>query len=162
MTEVLDRQTLSDAMNEEWTQWHARHKRVDALGRVDYPDLLGPHGRPSGWRAQAMMRYTSREGYPAVVCLTRRVGGGWMLVEQEEGYTRISRVVLFGTSLDGVHTSLCSLTDSGSINKYSLFETMVSGFIATYYDPTDPEEAAEQMLVGLGGRPHRLPAALPD
>lgn len=144
----------------EWQAWSTPYE-TGALGGADYPDLLGADGRPPGWSVKADLRYTSREGLATVACLTRRDEGGWILVEQHVEGSRRSWVGMYATSLDEMHVSLCNLVDSGSIGKYDLFEKMVVGFIAAFYDAGDPVEAAEQILVGLGARPRLMPAALP-
>jgi hypothetical protein len=155
--------TAFKAADDEFQRWYKELRQTSATSSVDTPDILGPGGLPDGWQVRAHARLTSGWGDPAVVCLVSRTGGGWLLAEQESGYARSTTVRLHAETLALLYEAVCLLVDDPvrSLRQWTPTEKMMGEFVSTFYDRCDVEEAAEQVLVGLGGRPHLLPAALP-
>lgn len=117
---------------------------------------------PAGWEVVAVSEeYTP--GHRMV--LTRRLSGGWMLVGHRRGC---------GIALEqGRETvaDLLAVTDQiveSFKDKPSVHPTLVFGarwlrsVVCSFYDPADPVEAAEAVLVAMGGPVSLIPRALTE
>lgn len=108
----------------------------------------GPGGLPTGWTvlehpfSEVINKHSN--GY-----LTR-LNEGWVLVAHDPR-DRVTFVIDSKVSLLAMATN--DLTPPP-------FTVWLVRVIGSFYDPSDPVEAAEQMLCALGGRPRVLPRAL--
>jgi hypothetical protein len=117
-----------------------------------YPHPGAPGGLPEGWE----IRWHHAGAVDAFV--VERAGGGWTMVicwDDAAGKPRAVKCPHSAMTLPGLHkaTATGGWTTAAS-------EQALNAFIASFYDLTDPVEAAAATLVGLGAPITVFPRAL--
>lgn len=102
---------------------------------------------------------------PARVRLMRHPSGGWTIVSGGLVSASTTEVIAAHRAFTGLYSSVRQNLDTDGADtggQWSAAEEMLRTFVIGHYDPDDPAEAAERMLVALGGKPRILPASLDD
>lgn len=108
------------------------------------PLTLPPRGLPPGWTIVA-----AHVGGAVTLTLAQRLAGGWV-------------VIAHGTSSQALHwvkRSLADLYESLDETAYPNERGWLKDVLCSMYDRSDPVEAAEQMMVALGGPLVAMPRA---
>jgi hypothetical protein len=127
-----------------------------------------PGGLPAGWVLMARgetLRFANPVGsFTNEVCLVHRRAGGWGLVLHQVCSDRPACTVMLGmaeASVPLLYEELRSLCAHPALVEAAGLDTIRS-YILTRYDLTDPDEAAEATLVGLGAPVSMFPRSLTE
>lgn len=153
-------------MDREWQIFVARLPLAvgdDGASRPVFSHPRQPGGLPEGWHVRWSTPYQGMNpagGYE--MFLIERDNGGWTIAFH---LTTLLRPDFPKTNLwEGAASSFEELYERVTSGQRPVLphttETTLSGFILPYYDLTDPTEAAEATLVGLGAPATVLPRAL--
>lgn len=145
----------------EMNQWQQAHPEQES-GRDPLPD---------GWRVVATARIRSplpQYGTFTHLRLARVAsGGGWVLVVGT-GMVSRDQVVDAAETFSDLYAMAHELASEPSHHPHTFSsgfwweaaERLMRGFLLDLYDASDADEAAEQVVVALGGEPVLIPAAL--
>lgn len=122
-------------------------------------------GLPEGWQVCWHAIYppalAETDGTDLEVFVVRRLKGGWGVMFHEANGRGAKETTLWepvASTLRELYTAACAAAKNGpgSVG----MEREVRDFIASRYDLTDPVEAAEATLVGLGAPVTVMPRSL--
>lgn len=155
---------LSQVVDEEMRRWEAGlaqdQQPTGQSRQVPHPDPHETGGVPPGWGIRS--RYADFLPGSDMV-LIHRPPGDWLILRHDR-VGQHSRVVMGNATLAGLYDSLARRAEQGTVaGRDMAFHGGLSGWLhrtlMSMFDPTDPTEAAEQMLFGLGGHLHTPPRA---
>lgn len=153
---------LRTHMRAEFDAWRAN--LPGGTGLPDFPDLFDANGLPQRWKIRAHAPMTQRGPTNVTVGLVSNLHGAWALVIHSAdpvGDHRNTLVNEYAASLTDLYVKTCEFAESpmsGTREWGRLVHETTRAFILDCYDPADPAEAAEQVLVALGGHPTLTPA----
>lgn len=168
-TRLMDAETtLGDRAEQqlrEWEEYRAVHLSHDRAGVSTDPESLPPE-----WEVLAHVPGPDRPPLdprngtapPMYARLARPPFGGWVIVIGLDGREN-KHVALACETFKDLYTTVTALLAQDEMFSHHYWvasERLLDRFVTTRYDRTDPGEAAEQVLVGLGAKPRFLPAAL--
>lgn len=174
---------LMDVMAEEFEDWELSL----AMDASDMTAIVSAHptqpgGLPDGWTVvpsrhathledsdarttdAAVDGETSAETYKerrlrTEVLVIKRVAGGWTMVmrwiDAKDDTPRTSKWTHAAATLEELYDSI-----HPTLWRERFFDSRLHDYIVGFYDPADPDDAAEMTLVGLGARVTVFPKAL--
>lgn len=157
-------------MGVEFTTWEEHLPSRPGRGIV-FPNMSQPRGLPEGWRIRAEIQTSKPDArWGTTIAVVDRETDGWAVVihvtHPSDGGTSLARTTYLDTVEDSFNRLYAHIrrTADGHIASRRDWaipvEQMMRDFIARHYDLDNPVEAAEAILVGLGGRPQLMPAVL--
>lgn len=138
----------------EYKDWEAgltRARPTDGIPR-GWMTTVPPsdeHGLPMGWRTVACLRDYQPD---TDLWLTRRDGGGWVVVRYERDLER-TQIFWVDESLADLYTHVVEAIAEGHRFPAGMdaIAEWLKGVLTEMFDSEDPVEAAEQVLFALGG-----------
>lgn len=148
------------AAKQEFMRWSEAHQRARGIiptgppksGTRPHPAPHAPDGLPEGWTlASTRTRPGPRRGTWAMARRPQENGGGWVVLLHWDD-NALTEFLFARQALADMYVELVRATTmmaSNEISDASLdwYKELLVGL----YDPTDPTEAAEQMLFALSG-----------
>lgn len=156
------------------TEFYAWQEQGQFLQSVDlgsggsFPHPWDEGGIPDGWRAHVWHTdpRTTKSNATNTFVLVSTPAGGWGIMEhtaRADADTGTTFIPHAEADLGDLYASMCGYADSYSLGNRLWgvqVEQMMREYIAPHYDLDDPTEAAEAVIVALGGRSYVMPAAL--
>lgn len=135
--------------------------------RQDWSERGNDETPPTGWvvlaeKTGSQPRRRAAD-IPARVRLMQHPTGGWTIVSGWLVSMSTTEVIAAHRDFTGLYSAVRQNLETDGADtggQWSASEEMLRTFLIGHYDPDDPAEAAERMLVALGGKPRFLPAAL--
>lgn len=150
-------------MSAEFAAWEAALEHRTRPGRSTvrwavYPHPSAPGGLPSGWQVRYSPEPAPHDDDRHEVVIIERAGGGWTMVVHwvdVAGHRHTEKWLHSSLTLTGLYATLGT-----GMWTLALAEATLTDFIVSHYNLSDPTEAAEATLVGLGARITVFPRAL--